>query len=87
MRKNSIIRPEQLAAEALHEAISPTELKREWLDLLDKAKSELSTYPADELGCIYIDELGDIVFSPRHPLPKNIRPHYGTVGGSVPQLA
>jgi hypothetical protein len=87
MRKNSIIRPEQLAAEALHEAMSPTELKKQWLALLEKASSELPDYPADELGCIYIDDLGDVVVSPRHPLPKNIRPHYGTVGGSIPQLA
>jgi len=85
MSRNSIIRPEQLEAESLERPISAPELKKEWLSLLDRASKELLNYPADELGCIYLDSDGNVVRSPNHPQSKKVQPHYGTVGGSWPK--
>ena len=58
MRRHSIIRPEQLAAESLTNPPSPPELKRFWLTLLEETEQILPLFPAADLGCIYLDDKG-----------------------------
>jgi len=86
MSRHSIIRPEQLAAESLRTPLCAEELKREWLKLMDQASLEIASYPSSDLGCVYLDRRGKVVHSPEHPLPAEITPHFGSVGGSWPQI-
>jgi len=86
MRRNSIIRPEQLAGESLTRPLSPTELKEEWLTLLVETEEALLTLPAQDLGCIYLDQKAEVV---RAPAPGNLdkmQRHFGSVGGSWPRV-
>ena len=86
MRKNSIIRPEQLAAESLVSAISPTELKSKWLASLERAEKFLSRLPTADLGCVYLDTKGRLL-NPEDPATlKGAVRHFGTVGGAWPRL-
>ncbi len=85
VRRHSVIRPEQLRGEALVEPISPSGLKKEWLALLEAAEEELSQLPAEDLGCVYVDEQGEALRKALYPLPKDAVRHFGTVGGSWPK--
>jgi hypothetical protein len=86
MRRNSIIRPEQLAAESLARPLSPTELKRNWLSLLAETEEALRSLPAADLGCIYLDEKGQVVHSPRPERLDSMQRHFGSIGGSWPRI-
>ena len=86
MRRHSIIRPEQLAAESLTRPLSPVQLKSDWLKMLDAAAQELKKYPADELGCVYVTAAGEAIRSPGQPAVGHKRPHFGSVGGAWPQI-
>jgi hypothetical protein len=86
MRRNSIIRPEQLAGESLTRPLSPTELKEEWLALLAETEEALHSLPPLDLGCIYLDQNAEVV---RAPAPGNLdemQRHFGSVGGSWPRV-
>jgi len=61
MKRNSIIDPHKLAAESLVKEISPTELKREWLKILENTQKSLARLPAADLGCIYLQNSGEVL--------------------------
>ena len=86
MRRNSVIRPEQLAAELLTRPLSPTDLKKEWLAVLAETEGAIRLLPPSHLGCIYLDQAGEVV---RRPDPGNLDPlqrHFGSVGGTWPRV-
>lgn len=86
MRKNSIIRSEQVDAESLISKISPVELKKEWLELLNSSIATLNDLPANDLGCLYIDQKGEIVSDLRKVKLAQYQKHFGSIGGCWPSL-
>lgn len=87
MRRNSIIRPEQLAAESLTRPLSPPDLKRKWLALLAATEGILRSLPAADLGCIYLDEKSQVPHSLHPDRLDSMHRHFGSVGGSWPRPA
>jgi predicted nucleotidyltransferase component of viral defense system len=86
MRRNSIIRSEQLAAESVVKKISAPELKVKWLAILSSAEEQLERLPPKDLGCLYINQDGSPAdLSNTHNLQKYHR-HLGSVGGSWPRI-
>ena len=85
MRRHSIIRPEQLAAESLVEPISPVELKITWLSQLDKVLPQLEKFPGDDLGCLYLDKDGELISEPKASDVAKYKKHFGSVFGSWPR--
>lgn len=86
MQRNSIIRPENLVAEATTKPLSPSELKLEWLSLLENTRNTLDSFPTADIGCVFLDDRGEVL---RRPMATNIsskRRHFGSVGGSWPRL-
>jgi len=84
MRRNSIIRPEQLAAESLTRQISAIELKTAWLELMAAAGKDIETFPPADLGCIYVTAAGETVRMPKGDRLQDKRRHFGSVGGCWP---
>jgi hypothetical protein len=86
MRRNSIIRAEELQAESLVKALSAQELKLQWLELLRGTEAELVALPPKDLGCLYLDSKGHVLKAPN---PQNIKGkirHFGSVGGAWPRI-
>lgn len=86
MRRNSIIRPEQLAAEQLVRSITAVELKKLWLTKLDQVIPSLKEFPASDLGCLYISSSGEIIKNPSISEIKKATKHFGTIKGSWPRV-
>ncbi|MDC0358826.1 hypothetical protein OAO01_08425 [Oligoflexia bacterium] len=82
MRRNSIIRSENLLAESLTQEYSPSQLKQIWLQLLDQATTELGLFPVEDLGCIYLNGDGAVVHYPDPKKLKDKHQHFGSIGGS-----
>ncbi len=87
MKRNSIIRPEQLSAELLVRPMSPSVLKQEWLTLLAAAQSTLQALPAADLGCLYLNSTGSVERLPNPQSLQTYQRHFGSIGGSWPRLA
>jgi predicted nucleotidyltransferase component of viral defense system len=86
MRRNSLIRSDQLAAELLVKQLDPIELKKKWTKLIDQAETQLKEFPTKDLGCLYIDVSGSLIKSPVTKTIKNAQRHFGTVRGSWPSI-
>ncbi|MBX7144868.1 MAG: hypothetical protein K1X79_10490 [Oligoflexia bacterium] len=86
MRRNSIIDPQQLAAESLVHPIDPVELKRKWREILDAAEDQIASLPSADLGCIYLSSKGDVLRTPTIKNIMNAQRHFGSVGGSWPRV-
>jgi len=86
MRRHSTIRPERLSAEDLVKPISASELKREWLSILDQTEDAISKFPAADLGCLYLTRAGQVVPTPELAQIQTYTRHFGTVGGSWPRI-
>ena len=86
MRRHSIIRPEQLAAEKLSWEISAVELKRTWISQLENAEQKLAQYTPTDLGCIYLDRSGSVMRDPEPSKLVRAIKHFCSVGGSWPRI-
>ena len=86
MRRNSVIRPERLAAEAVTKKIEPSELKRTWLKILTDAERLVTELPATTLGCLYVDAAGLPLRIANAGDTTRAIPHYGSIGGSWPRV-
>lgn len=86
MRRNSIIRPEQLAAETLTRKITAPELKQKWLHILSYTEQALNKLTASDLGCLYLDTKGAVVDVGQVKDFNTLVKHYGSIGGSWPQV-
>jgi len=86
MRRNSVIRPEQLEAESVVRRISAPDLKLKWLEILSSAERLISQFPARDLGCLYVDQHGNPADIRSTPDFTTLHRHFGTVGGSWPQI-
>jgi hypothetical protein len=86
MKRNSIIRTEELRAESLVQSISAPELKQKWNGLLDDCKNAIESFPVKDLGCLYLDSKGMLVRRPnKNNIAGKIR-HFGSVGGAWPRI-
>lgn len=85
IKRHSVIRTEQLLSENLKNKIDPVNLKKEWLALLDQTEKELKKFPAETLGCIYLDNKGKAVINPIDTF-KKYQPHFGKLAGCWPTL-
>lgn len=86
MRRHSIIDPAQLAAELLVAPFDPKLLKKEWLKLLDITHKEIDNFPETQIGCIYLDQSGEVVKDPNKIKFDELIPHYGSIGGCWPRV-
>lgn len=86
MRRHSIIRNEQLEAESLTKKVIATELKKDWLTILDNTAQEIESLPAADLGCLFLDRQGLPIRSVDLAALNNSKKHYGTIGGSWPRF-
>lgn len=86
LRRNSIISPETLAAETLIQKINPQELKMMWLEILDQTSKLTELFPAEDLGCVYLDDSGQAVECPDPSQLASYKKHFGSAGGSWPKV-
>lgn len=86
MRKNSIIRPEHIVAENLVQPVSAVELKGAWLRLLEDSYNDVSQLPPEDLGCLYVDHLSQLVKTPHVDELDTYSRHFGSLGGSWPRV-
>jgi hypothetical protein len=72
---------------ALREPLEMPELKQEWLRCLEKARTLVAHLPADEIGCLYLDQSKTPVCPDpsSDQFPALIR-HRGSVGGAWPVI-
>jgi hypothetical protein len=85
LRRNCRINPDSMQGTELAQPADPISLKKEWLACFAAAEALMSTFPADSLGCLYLE-------ANRHPargekFDPNWVPHYGSVKGAWPKLA
>ena len=80
--RNARLSPELLAAENLRDKIDPKELKKTWLEVFKKASSELLLYPAETLGCLFLDQNGEVIKRPKYF--SKYKTHSGCVRGAWP---
>ena len=80
------------AAEAvkleLAKPVNLVELKTRWLAALTSARALIRALPAEELGCLYLDERGSPC-APNLDAPefKKLTRHFGSVKGAWPRIA
>jgi len=86
MKRHSIIRPEQLAAESLTILYTAPELKKEWLQLLSQSQNFIRQLPSVDLGCVYIEKSGTPVYQPTLQDLNTYQRHFGSIGGSWPRV-
>lgn len=80
-------RDEELRTLNLVTPLKATEIKREWLQALAAAHALCDSLPAEELGCLYLDDEGKAVTpDPAAPGFSRLRRHYGSVRGAWPRL-
>ncbi|MCC6932702.1 MAG: hypothetical protein IT292_05555 [Deltaproteobacteria bacterium] len=87
IKRNSRFTKDDLDREHLAKEINLIELKQRWTELLKSAEESLQAYPADKLGCLFIDKSGH-----PHSLKKTtefskLKPHFGSARGAWPRLA
>jgi hypothetical protein len=82
LRRNARISPDSLAIERTVRPVDAVQLKKDWLTLIEKAETELLTFPTQDLGCVYTDQEGKLVGWPE--TFDELRPHFGSVGGAWP---
>jgi hypothetical protein len=71
---------------ALTAKVSPTQLKDEWLNLLNRVENEVAALPGQDLGCIFLGPDGKVIQSlDIKQLSGKLR-HYGSVGGAWPRI-
>ena len=86
MKRNSIIRAEELQAESLVQSISAPELKQKWIGLLEDCKNGIGHLPVKDLGCLYLDSKRLLLKNPnKNNIVGKLR-HFGSVGGAWPRI-
>ncbi len=84
LRRNSRISPESLALERTVRPVDAVQLKRDWTACLDTAESALLNFPAEHLGCVFVDDQKQV---PREVTSfSHLTPHHGSVGGAWPAI-
>jgi len=78
LARNARCTPDQLARESLREPLDPHLLKRRWLGALDEAHALIRTFPAADLGCVYVRADGQVARIPQ----AGDRAHFGSVRGA-----
>jgi len=63
--------------------ISPTELKRKWLEIYERALAKVEAFLRETPGCFYVDSEGSL-FWPEDP--ANAHRHEAFLGGSWPKI-
>jgi len=62
-------------------------LKQSWLQMLDEAEHLVTNLPAQEVGCLYYcSKEKKFVCPPLVDRPTSINPHFGKLGGVLPQI-
>jgi hypothetical protein len=86
-KRNVKFRPEQLAELQLVEPLDLRQLKQQWLAAVDAAAALFDRLPAEEMGCLYLDESGNAVTpDPAAPNFHQLTRHFGSVYGAWPRL-
>lgn len=83
-------RPEALARLQTTRPLDPVQLKERWLAAIARAEAFIATRPSAEFGCLYYDLRAEAFLQPvagDDVGPQGaIRPHFGDVGGVIPQI-
>jgi len=88
IRRYARISPESLAIERTIRPIDAVALKKSWLKVLEATEMDLSKYPPADLGCIYLDNAGQVVGWPERKtdFANSLKKHFGSVGGAWPTV-
>ena len=60
-------------------------MKQEWTSSLKDAAQLVDRLPPDHAGCIYVDESTGEITEPTPDL-SGLKPHFGSLGGTLPQI-
>ena len=86
IQRHAIITPDLLALEQLRKELDPVKFKIEFNRLLDRTKKILPQLDPKDIGCIYIDQHGEVLHDIGEIHNKKVTKHYGTVKGSWPRV-
>ena len=78
-------RKEDFAALRLTSEPDLVDLKRTWLDAVDKARSLVGEMPPEDAGCLYWDPSKEKFVAPDNDLSRLVR-HFGSHGGVLPSV-
>lgn len=77
----------EVAKLELAKPINLVDLKSRWLTALTAARALIDRLPAEELGCLYLDDRGNpCVPDPNTPGFGNLTRHFGSVKGAWPRI-
>lgn len=86
--RHSRYQESDLKGENLARSVGLQELKRQWLDARARAEVLFENLPAEELGCLYLDQdHNPVTPDPRSPDFPIFTRHYGSVRGAWPKLS
>jgi hypothetical protein len=85
--RHSRYREDDFAGEHLAHPVDLRALKNHWLEARERARKLFDQLPAEELGCLYIDETGKPVtpIPSSSEFPRLVR-HFGSIRGAWPQV-
>jgi hypothetical protein len=86
VRRRGHYRSEDFERLRLVEPVEPTALKTRWLAVLDEAERFVRSRPPEEIGCLYYSPSKRRFVTPGAGAPADAAPHFGGVGGVLPEL-
>lgn len=69
----------------LNQPVELTQLKTDWLLVLEIAQEFIDSRPSEEMGCLYFSKNNSQFFAPQ-PEDSNYMTHFGKPGGVLPKL-
>jgi len=86
-QRNSRFPNSQMAKLKLSQPVDLVALKHIWLDALRAARELFPRLPAEEVGCLYLDESGaPVTPEPASPGFAKLKRHFGSVRGAWPVI-
>ena len=86
--RHSRFQESDLKGENLARPVDIKELKRQWLAARERAEKLFERLPAQELGCLYLDENNNPVTpDPDSPVFAQLKRHFGSVRGAWPRIS
>ena len=81
-------REEDLASEHLSRPLNLKDLKEQWLAAVARAEQLFPQLPAEEVGCLYLDDNNNPVTpDPGQPSTAKLVRHFGSVCGAWPKVS
>ena len=86
--RHSRFRESDLKGESLARPVDLRELKRRWLEARERAEKLCGQLPAEELGCLYLEQDNKPVTpEPEQPTFPMLTRHFGSIRGAWPKIS